>query len=764
MKKTGLVFSFLLLAAMSFAQFTDTAQLNNFIRDTIKDRRPEKVTAADLQKAFLGVSYYTSSLKDSSYSRNDSVFVSRNGVEYFVHVDRFSTGNGNTLDVNATKQTLKRIPYIYGDTVFFQGNSWVLGGFTSGTPWPDQLCTYLGKIKKLHATNGDDTKGLLAYGYKNIAGNATNKVYILDFAYVDITGINPWFGGAYPIYGRDDSKATFRKSIGTFKAYLANYYLDDEWHSFYSLGNDGGNFIGAGNKDSLNGKSTTIGDSVMKGIGTYHFVKPVNKQSLVIAFYNTDSLTYTGGIINVYVKGKLAESVNTNNGNNGGKGAGSWVYRGLGYDCIILHNLPADTATITVETTTANVWLDYYGYIVPYTKTQKPVYINTLGYPPMGSTTPLFTWTARTRATVDSFNLAKKIAASYFENYPVFIVDMNKTLNPATDWMNDKGHVNASGNNRYFEYFKNNLVPTYPQFGARQEDFTNSLKSDGSKVQLVGDELSPTAWKFYGTNASDNNRGFHPFPGSFSGSIAPGKFDDTLTIGSARSIVNRAQLDDDFLGSNASGGGSAFFSKLITGTGADVLFELSPNTIAGGTATGVGYLRFTTGTTTTGSAALNYTGTGGNVFGKVDTNYYYRIKFQGVIVEDLSDGTNTYSLEIGLGQVTANSGEIQFKYSSAVSGGNWTCNSQNGVATETTDAGVTVAADTKYDLEIELYNGVVKFYINGILKATHTTQVPAHGAILYSPLARVLKSLGATARLMYIDRVRFRYDHESNVN
>jgi len=59
MKKILVLFSFLLVAAMSFAQFTDTAQLNTFIRDTIKDRRPEKVTAAQLQKALLGLSNFS---------------------------------------------------------------------------------------------------------------------------------------------------------------------------------------------------------------------------------------------------------------------------------------------------------------------------------------------------------------------------------------------------------------------------------------------------------------------------------------------------------------------------------------------------------------------------------------------------------------------------------------------------------------------------------------------------------------------------------
>lgn len=39
----------------SFAQFNDTIELNTYIRDTISDRRPEKITAAQLRKGLLGI-------------------------------------------------------------------------------------------------------------------------------------------------------------------------------------------------------------------------------------------------------------------------------------------------------------------------------------------------------------------------------------------------------------------------------------------------------------------------------------------------------------------------------------------------------------------------------------------------------------------------------------------------------------------------------------------------------------------------------------
>lgn len=58
MKRLIFLFAFSIGILAANAQFTDTSGVNAFIRDTIKDRRPDKVTAAQIQKAFLGVSKF----------------------------------------------------------------------------------------------------------------------------------------------------------------------------------------------------------------------------------------------------------------------------------------------------------------------------------------------------------------------------------------------------------------------------------------------------------------------------------------------------------------------------------------------------------------------------------------------------------------------------------------------------------------------------------------------------------------------------------
>lgn len=49
---------FLISSVTAFAQFPDTATLNQYFRDTLRDRRPDKITVAQLQKAFLGVTSF----------------------------------------------------------------------------------------------------------------------------------------------------------------------------------------------------------------------------------------------------------------------------------------------------------------------------------------------------------------------------------------------------------------------------------------------------------------------------------------------------------------------------------------------------------------------------------------------------------------------------------------------------------------------------------------------------------------------------------
>jgi len=83
MKRLVLCAVFFTIANAVNAQFADTAALNIYIRDTIKDRRPEKINAAQLSKALLGLSKFLGGKTDSNYIKTtvrDSS-KARNGLE-----------------------------------------------------------------------------------------------------------------------------------------------------------------------------------------------------------------------------------------------------------------------------------------------------------------------------------------------------------------------------------------------------------------------------------------------------------------------------------------------------------------------------------------------------------------------------------------------------------------------------------------------------------------------------------------------------------
>ena len=72
MNRLFLILVLITTTTISFGQFADTAALNNFVRDTIKDRRPEKVTAAQIQKAFLGTAQFIKPNAVTQTTLNDS--------------------------------------------------------------------------------------------------------------------------------------------------------------------------------------------------------------------------------------------------------------------------------------------------------------------------------------------------------------------------------------------------------------------------------------------------------------------------------------------------------------------------------------------------------------------------------------------------------------------------------------------------------------------------------------------------------------------
>lgn len=127
----------------------------------------------------------------------------------------------------------------------------------------------------------------------------------------------------------------------------------------------------------------------------------------------------------------------------------------------------------------------------------------------------------------------------------------------------------------------------------------------------------------------------------------------------------------------------------------------------------------------------------------------------------LSDGTETYQFFTGFGDsATAEPTDgVYFHYTHSANSGNITCVSRsNGTDTGTrTDSGVALAADTWYKLRVVVgdVGGTLtaRFYINGSLVATHTTNIPSSAARSTGYGAHIIKSAGSTNRYIALDYI-----------
>lgn len=169
-------------------------------------------------------------------------------------------------------------------------------------------------------------------------------------------------------------------------------------------------------------------------------------------------------------------------------------------------------------------------------------------------------------------------------------------------------------------------------------------------------------------------------------------------------------------------------------------------TVTAGTATNPGILRLDTSNSSTGRASV---GTGMSAFlfgGGVYTNTW------GVKVNVISDGTETYTVRAGFidSQSAAPTDGAYFMHDN--SSGNWVCKTRSNSSETSTNSNVAVSTSSSFDiLKVDVNSNAseVKFYINGNLVATHTTNIPSGTNRNTGMGIMIVKSAGATSR--YID-------------
>lgn len=214
---------------------------------------------------------------------------------------------------------------------------------------------------------------------------------------------------------------------------------------------------------------------------------------------------------------------------------------------------------------------------------------------------------------------------------------------------------------------------------------------------------------------------------------------------------------NDFLSTPTANGSSDGFGYIyfFSGASAAVLSTSVPTVRASNQH---GFIRPTTGSTNTGYAGI-YGGTSNNQFLMGGGAMTFQTS---VLVNTLSTGTERYRVVIGYGDQATNLAEVNgifFTYdeggtaNGAAASPNWQCvTTANSVRTLTTST-VPVSTSAWHYLRIEINAAgtSVDFYINGILQATHMTNIPSGTSQTVTPRVNISKTIGTTSRFFHMD-------------
>jgi hypothetical protein len=210
---------------------------------------------------------------------------------------------------------------------------------------------------------------------------------------------------------------------------------------------------------------------------------------------------------------------------------------------------------------------------------------------------------------------------------------------------------------------------------------------------------------------------------------------------------------DDFLMDANVANGALFgegWTSFLSGAGASVAKNGAQVTSGNDS---VGVMEISTGTTTTGQGAM-YLSLGCFVLGYGQIYTEWR-----VMVPVLSGAVDDYDVELGFqdtfnAQPDTNNGAYFIYHSQTTT--TWRCKTYAGGVVTITDTGTTVVANTWYKLGI-LINAAgtsVGFYINDVLLATNTTNIPT---LPTGWGIKNYKRLGTTARVVDIDYAQLIY-------
>ncbi len=241
MKGLLFIFAFAINTFASQAQFNDTASLNNYIRDTIKDRRPEKVTAIQIQKAFLGAASFLKPNAATQSALNDTASAIRNlkDVDVFLIAGQSNARgmSGPTGAANSPNPYPGTVYQYYGNTFSEVTNE--VGSANTGSAWPSfgitwnnitgrKICFIPTAVnatsQTVLANTGSGTWDTTGTLYSNSI-TQTNAA----LAAIRAAGYNPVFKGVLWCQGENDADAinagtiTQAGYISAFQKMVKNY-------------------------------------------------------------------------------------------------------------------------------------------------------------------------------------------------------------------------------------------------------------------------------------------------------------------------------------------------------------------------------------------------------------------------------------------------------------------------------------------------------------------------------------------------------------
>lgn len=191
---------------------------------------------------------------------------------------------------------------------------------------------------------------------------------------------------------------------------------------------------------------------------------------------------------------------------------------------------------------------------------------------------------------------------------------------------------------------------------------------------------------------------------------------------------------------SATAGDNADAAFTVSGTGAAVT----------GTNASFGFpgnRRLATGSTSTGAATLSaFKG----VVSYAAARYSHIIAAGMINLPALSDGTNRYTVEVGMNSAPTGTSAIAtgcfLRYSDNINSGKWQLVSANVGSESSADSGVTVAESTSYRYLISLDSGgyEANFFLNGVFVGKVTTNTPGSGEAIGHRVT-IRKSVGTSS-------------------